>query len=128
MRISDKGGGALELVLGLGDTEGNGEIVPQVRADEVYSADNETNKKLRGQGITARLVVPSVGIIRGTGAVVTTGDEHGRRAILKEQAALHLKLTIPRQRGMDRHRCTRPDGGGARTRSQARNTPSHTAG
>ncbi len=74
----------------------NANVVPQARAATVYSADNSTNKKLRSQGITARLVAPSKGIIQGTSVLVSTADAEGHDVILAEDVALHLKLTVTR--------------------------------
>jgi imidazolonepropionase-like amidohydrolase len=75
----------------------NTHVVPQTSADARYTLDVETNKKLRSQGIAVRLVAPSVGVIKGTSALVLAGDESGSRSIVKPQAALHLMLT-PTQR------------------------------
>ncbi|HEX5443510.1 MAG TPA: amidohydrolase family protein [Pirellulales bacterium] len=80
----------------------NSHVVPQISADARYTLDDAANKKLRAQGITARLVAPSVGIIKGTSALVATGDEAGPRSILKGQVALHLMLT-PAQRALDNY-------------------------
>lgn len=80
----------------------NTHVLPQTSADALYALDAETNKRLRGQGITARLVAPSVGVIKGTSALVSTGDEAGSRTILKSQVALHLMLT-PAQRALDNY-------------------------
>ncbi len=71
----------------------NPEIVPQTRADRAYVPDSDLNKKLRSQGITVRLFAPSKGIIKGTSALLTTADGDGTAAILKNQVALHAKLT-----------------------------------
>ncbi len=71
----------------------NANIVPQFRADSVYRADAETNKKLRSQGVVVRLVAPASGIIKGTSALVTTGDDEPSRAITQAPVALHAKLT-----------------------------------
>ncbi|HVA51641.1 MAG TPA: amidohydrolase family protein [Pirellulales bacterium] len=80
----------------------NKHVVPQTSADARYTLDAEANKKLRGQGITARLVAPSVGVVKGTSALVSLGDEPGGRTILKSQVALHLMLT-PAQRALDNY-------------------------
>jgi imidazolonepropionase-like amidohydrolase len=77
----------------------NSNVVPQVRAGAVYAADAAANKKLRSQGITARLVAPSAGIIKGTSALVSTADDNGKQVILKDPVALHLKLTTTRGSG-----------------------------
>ena len=71
----------------------NANIVPQVQAGLHYASDSGTNKKLRSQGITARLVAPSVGIIKGTSTLVSTGDGSPREVILKDPVALHVKLS-----------------------------------
>jgi N-acetylglucosamine-6-phosphate deacetylase len=77
----------------------NGNVVPHASAARVYAGDAPVNKKLRSQGITARLVAPSYGIIKGTSTLVATGDGNGQEVILKEPVALHLKLTTSRGAG-----------------------------
>lgn len=77
----------------------NPKIVPHVRAGSLYSADSAANRKLRSQGITARLVAPSVGIIKGTSVLVSTADGDGKEVILKDDVALHLTLTARRGSG-----------------------------
>ena len=77
----------------------NQNIVPQVSAGAIYAADADANRKYRSQGVAVRLVAPSTGIVKGTSALVTTGDDGGRETILKEQVALHAKLTTARGGG-----------------------------
>jgi imidazolonepropionase-like amidohydrolase len=84
---------------GAGAAYWNANVVPQASASAVYASDAGTNKKLRGQGITARLVAPAAGIIKGTSALVSTADGEGKKVILKEDVALHLKLTTSRGAG-----------------------------
>ena len=55
----------------------NSRVTPQARADQQYRPDAEANKKLRSQGIVARLVAPSRQVIKGTSTAVTTGDADG---------------------------------------------------
>ncbi|MBX3411921.1 MAG: amidohydrolase family protein [Pirellulales bacterium] len=74
----------------------NTNVVPQNRAEKIYQADKAYNKKLRSQGITSRLIVPTGGIIRGTSAVVSTADEAASRDTIRDQVALHLQLTVRR--------------------------------
>ncbi len=81
---------------GAGAPYWNASIVPQARAALVYSADSAANKNLRSQGISARLLAPSAGIIKGTSVLVTTADGDGQQVILKDDVALHLKLTVAR--------------------------------
>ena len=76
-----------------GATYWNSRVSPQVRIDQQYRPDAESNKKLRAQGVVARLVAPSRQVIKGTSAAVTTGDADGTRAILRPQVAMHLQLT-----------------------------------
>src|SRR5687768_16926930 len=75
-----------------GATYWNSRVTPQARVDQQYRPDAEANKKLRGQGIVARLVAPSRQIIKGTSAAVTTGDADGTRAILRPVVAMHVQL------------------------------------
>lgn len=86
--------------LGVSDKHGAGywnpHVLPHVEAGDRYRFDASLNKKLRGQGITARLIVPSVGVIKGTSSLVSTGDEPGSQTILKPKVALHLMLVPPR--------------------------------
>ena len=74
----------------------NSNVVPQVEAAKLYASNSGTNKKLRSQGIVARLVAPSAGIVKGTSVLVSTADDSGQEVILKEPVALHLKLTTSR--------------------------------
>ncbi len=86
--------------LGVSDKHGAGywnlHVLPHVEAADRYRFDANLNKKLRGQGITARLIAPSIGVIKGTSSLVSTGDEPGSHAILKPKVALHLMLVPPR--------------------------------
>jgi imidazolonepropionase-like amidohydrolase len=77
----------------------NPNVVPHLHAGKLYASDAAANKKLRSQGITARLVAPSAGIIKGTSILASTGDGAGQQVILKDPVALHLKLTTSRGAG-----------------------------
>lgn len=85
---------------GLSDKQGSGywnsKVLPQVGADARYTFDEDLNKKLRSQGIAARLVAPSAGILKGTSALVAAGDRPGAQSILKPRVAMHLMLTPSR--------------------------------
>src|SRR4051812_48268132 len=70
----------------------NSRVTPPTRIDQQYRPDADANKKLRAQGVVARLVAPGRLIIKGTSAAVTTGDADGTRAILRPVVALHLQL------------------------------------
>ncbi len=69
------------------------DITPQYRVDATYKADDDANKNFRSQGIGARILAPSAGIIKGTSALVSTGDDEPTRSILKDKVALHSTLT-----------------------------------
>lgn len=71
----------------------NSGVTPQLSVARLYKPDNGLSASFRAQGITARLVAPPTGIIKGTSAVVSCGDDSASRAILKDVAALHVKLT-----------------------------------
>ena len=70
------------------------QVTPQFDLSEHYRFDDDLNKKLRSQGITARLVAPAGGIIKGRSALVTTRSTTGTRSILAADVALHVRLTI----------------------------------
>ncbi len=76
-------------------------ITPQVSVAEHYKADADLNKKLRNQGVTARLVAPSGGIIKGSSSLTLTGDDSNREAIVRDRVAMHLRLTVSPGRGRD---------------------------
>jgi N-acetylglucosamine-6-phosphate deacetylase len=79
----------------------NALIAPQVAVADHYKADSELNKKLRNQGVTARLVAPSNGIIKGTSSLTLTGDDSNREAIVRDRVAMHLRLTVSPGRGRE---------------------------
>lgn len=77
----------------------NPRVTPQTSIADEYQADLDFNRRLRSQGIVARLVAPSRGIIKGRSALVATGESASEKAILKANAALHLLLTAARDEG-----------------------------
>jgi imidazolonepropionase-like amidohydrolase len=72
-------------------------VQPQRDAARAYRPDKSLNADLRSQGVTCRLVVPDSGVIRGTSALVTTGDFAGEQSLVKERVALHMRLTVDRK-------------------------------
>jgi N-acetylglucosamine-6-phosphate deacetylase len=84
----------------LGAKYWNSQITPQVRASRIHKNDadasKELNKKLRGQGIVARLVAPSRGLLKGSGAVFNTSDLPTDRSLLKDQVSQHVAMTVAR--------------------------------
>ncbi|HQY87651.1 MAG TPA: amidohydrolase family protein, partial [Tepidisphaeraceae bacterium] len=81
------------LTDGLGAKYWNSQIVPQVRASRIYRIDLGANDQLRRAGIVARYVAPSFGIIKGRGALVSTGDEKLAEAFINPNGHLHIRLT-----------------------------------
>jgi imidazolonepropionase-like amidohydrolase len=77
----------------------NGQVSPQISMAR-HLAANEDLKALRKQGIVAQLIAPAAGVIRGTSAVVATGDAEPNKTLLAADVAQHLYLTVPR-RGRD---------------------------
>jgi imidazolonepropionase-like amidohydrolase len=77
----------------------NGQVSPQISMAR-HLAAKEDLKTLRRQGIVAQLIAPAAGVIRGTSAVVATGDGEPNQTLLAADVAQHLYLTVPR-RGRD---------------------------
>ncbi len=76
----------------------NKQIRPQVNVADHYTPDAKLNEQFRGQGIVARLVAPSAGVIRGTSVVVTTADGDSQTSIIRPLDAQHVRLTVDRSR------------------------------
>jgi N-acetylglucosamine-6-phosphate deacetylase len=70
----------------------NSAVTPELSVARLYKPDNGLSGSFRAQGITARLVAPPSGIVKGTSALVSCGDEDAQHAILKDVVALHAKL------------------------------------
>jgi N-acetylglucosamine-6-phosphate deacetylase len=68
-------------------------VTPQAQVAKHFAVDQVLNKKLRSQGITSRLVAPAINVVKGRSALVTTGDDEPSRVVLREDVALHAKLT-----------------------------------
>lgn len=78
----------------IGSPHWNPEVSPQFNVAEHFTIDEANNVKLRGQGITARLVAPGTRIIKGQSIVVSTGSTDPTRMILKSGVAQHFRLTV----------------------------------
>ncbi len=74
-------------------------IVPQTRVVDSLQVDDKVQAKLRKQGITARLLAPDSGILRGTSALVATIDGGSSESILNASVAQHVWLGLPPGRG-----------------------------
>lgn len=77
----------------------NGNVMPQRSAATVAASGAIDGKKLRNQGITARLIAPEGGIVKGSSCVMLTGDGESGRLLLDNEVFHHLSLTVPRRRG-----------------------------
>lgn len=72
----------------------NVNVVPQmVFADNFVP--NSKNEQLRKQGIVAQLRAPSTKIFRGVSAVVSTGTDDVKTAMIADRVAQHIELTVP---------------------------------
>lgn len=76
-------------------------VTPEFDLARHYTIDGDLNGKFRAAGITARLVVPAGGIIKGRSTLVSTGLVERSKAILASDAAQHVRLTVPRGRERD---------------------------
>ncbi len=78
----------------------NSEIAPERSIAAVTTTNDAIMSKLRKAGITAALVAPRDGIIKGTSAVLLTSNQPAIDALLKCDVAMHVRLTVSR-RGRD---------------------------
>ena len=76
----------------------NSMVRPQLSVAANYKVDSGLNSKFRTQGVTARLVAPKGGIIKGFGSVLLTGNDPVESAFVKKDVTQHAHLTVPRGR------------------------------
>ena len=76
----------------------NRRIRPQLNVAEQLVLEKDVHKKLRSQGIAARLVAPAGGIFKGISTLVLTSDEDPQDRIVNARVALHARLTVSRSR------------------------------
>ncbi len=77
----------------------NNGILAQQDAAQLFTPDGKTAEKLRGQGITSALIVPTKGIFRGSSAFVNLGDGTANKQVLRTNVAQHV--TFERMPGDD---------------------------
>lgn len=77
----------------------NAYIRPQLSAADQFKVDSELNSKMRKQGVTARLVAPAGGILKGTSCFVLTDGSSVADSLLKSNVAQHGRLTVSRRFG-----------------------------
>ena len=75
------------------------QVTPQLDVVDAGIRDAAANKKLRSQGIAARLLAPSGRILKGGSAVVLTNDQDASTAVVSRNVAQHLRLTVSPGRG-----------------------------
>lgn len=76
------------------------EIAPERSVAQVVST-LPIASKLRKAGITAALIAPRDGIIKGTSAVLLSIDAPLAETMVQADSAMHVKLTVTRGRGRD---------------------------
>ncbi len=74
----------------------NANVTPHRTAASVAAKRVEQGDKLRSQGITARLIAPAGGIVKGSSVVVLLNDSGAGSRLLNSHAWQHLQLTVPR--------------------------------
>jgi imidazolonepropionase-like amidohydrolase len=76
----------------------NPNVTPDLRVDARYAPDEEADRPWRSQGVTARLLAPPRGVLRGTSVLVGTGEGDVGRLVLTPQVAMHASLDPDPQR------------------------------
>ncbi|MGB7325694.1 MAG: amidohydrolase family protein [Rubripirellula sp.] len=74
----------------------NANVTPQDQAASASTLAANDLKKHRDQGITAQLLAPKDGIIKGTSCVVLMVDPKGPQRLLRDHVFQHATLTVPR--------------------------------
>lgn len=69
-------------------------ITPELEVAAFYQPDEALHTKYRALGITARLVAPAGGIVKGQSALVLNGTAT-RPTVVRPYVAQHLRLTVP---------------------------------
>lgn len=85
-------------VAGAGAPYWNANVIPQRQAAATTTAVADA-AKLRGQGITLRLVAPAGGIVRGSSGLFLVSDADSNETLVRDNVWQHLALTVPRGRG-----------------------------
>jgi hypothetical protein len=71
----------------------NPNVLAHQKANELFSPDEETAGKLREQGITAVLTVPTKGVFKGISTLVNLGQGKPNDLIVKPAVAQHLSFS-----------------------------------
>ena len=79
-------------------------VTPELAMAEALGPDSlggVNARRLRTQGVTAIVAVPSKGVIKGTSAVLALSDEGFAQALLEPRAALHVSFESPVPAGVE---------------------------
>jgi len=71
----------------------NESVKPEMNARAVFHADTKTAEEFKKNGFGAVQTLIHDGIMRGTGAVVTLGEERDNEVMLNDQAAAHYSFS-----------------------------------
>ncbi len=77
----------------------NANAQAHTRAVDQFMPDEKVAEKLRAQGFTSALIVPTKGIFKGTSALVNLGDGKANEMVVKEEVAQHITLSPERTDG-----------------------------
>ena len=75
-----------------------GQVTPEKRVAETWSADGDQVEKLHEIGFTAANVIPEKGVVRGTSAFVLLQEESPNRSILRADVFQHLAFETQSER------------------------------
>ena len=89
------------MELNRGANHWNPEVTPNRSVADSIVQDDAKMTKLRKAGITAALLAPRDGIIKGKSAVVLTGNSPVPKSLLRRDVGMHVRLTVTRGRGRD---------------------------
>jgi imidazolonepropionase-like amidohydrolase len=76
-----------------GSRHWNDMVLPNQNAADLLMPDAKTAEKLRSSGVTTVLSVPTMGIFKGTSALVNIGDGKPNEVIVQANVAQHVTLT-----------------------------------
>ncbi len=74
----------------------NNQVNAQESAAALFVPNKDDAKKLRELGFTVALTAPTKGILRGSSALVTLGDDSPNKGIIKPQVGQHFTFEIAR--------------------------------
>jgi imidazolonepropionase-like amidohydrolase len=72
----------------------NSTVLADRRATGLFSPDPKTAEKMRGQGLTSALVIPTRGVFKGMSALVNLGDGKANDQIVRSDVAQHISFDL----------------------------------